>query len=66
MPKLPSEAPEAPIATIGRWECVRAWNQLLLCLHCDDGETRVFALDREQAEMLGLDLQTISQQPPED
>lgn len=66
MPTSSSEPSEQPVSRLERWECVRAWGQVLLCIHAENGETRVFALSREQAEDLGVDLHTASISEPQD
>ena len=65
MPSSSEEPKEVAAVTVERWECVRAWGQVLLCFHDANGETRIYALDRVQAAQLGDDLHLSSISDPE-
>ena len=58
------EPEELSVTAVSRWECVRAWGQVLLCLYDKDGEMKVYALERAQAEALGFDVQLSCMEEP--
>lgn len=64
MPPDRRDPEELSIAAVSRWECVRAWGQVLLCLYDKNGEMKVYALERAQAEALGFEVQLSSREDP--